>query len=139
MKDGSLGLRAVRLRWEWHLAASPAVLWPLVSDTNRMNRLAKMDPVHFEEKADPGGGAIRTGHARQIGIPVRWEEHPFEWHHGERFSVLRTFHTGPLRAYRNAVELLPEASGTHLVHTVEILPRTRLLDPIVRLEGRSLR
>jgi class 3 adenylate cyclase len=138
MEIGSLGRRAVLLRWEWRLAASPAMLWPLVSDTNRMNRLAKMDPVRFVETPDPAGGAIRTGHAKQVGLPVRWEEHPFEWHYGERFSVLRTFHTGPLRAYRSEVALQPDGAGTLLVHSVEILPRTPLLNAIARLEGRSL-
>lgn len=134
-----LGEAPVVYTWEWDLEAAREALWPLVSDTNRINLLAAMAPARFEEAPQPDGGVARTGQAKQLGLGVTWDEHPFEWVHPEGFSVRRDFHNGVLAAYRSSVSLTPRAGGgTRLVHQVELIPRLGLMAPFIRREGVKL-
>jgi hypothetical protein len=129
---------AVVWRWEWRLSASPAALWPLVSDTNHMNRLAGMPPVRFTTQPGPDGNPRRIGIGEVMGKPATWDEHPFKWVYQEHFSVLRTFHDGPLSAYRSTVTLEPWDGGTRLVHTVRLVPRSVLLRPVLAMANRGM-
>lgn len=138
MSTQPLEANAVVLKWEWTLKASPAALWPFVSDTNRMNVIAGMSPVRFTEHARPEGPARRVGHSKLLGFPVSWDEHPFRWVYPESFQVLRTFHSGPLSAYVSKVVLEAEGAGTQLTHTVRIVPRSWMLAPFVKAEGAQL-
>ena len=134
-----LGEAPVVYTWSWELAASPEALWPLVSDTNRINLLASMAPARFEDTPAPDGGVERTGQTKMLGMGVTWDEHPFEWAYPQGFSVRRDFHNGVLAAYRSSVSLRarPEG-GTHLVHQVELIPRLGLMAPFIRREGVKL-
>ena len=62
--------------WEWRLAATPDALWPYVADTNRLNRDAGIPVVTELPGAAPGTRRLLL---RKYGVPVRWEEEPFEW------------------------------------------------------------
>jgi class 3 adenylate cyclase len=126
-------LAAIRLAWRYDFAAPPALVWPFVADTNRMNLLAGMGPVRYETQ-----DGKRVGIARQAGMEQRWDEHPFTWRHAERHEVLRTYHGGPLRAYRSSVALAPSGEGTRLEHVVELEPRSALVAPMVTLGTRGL-
>ena len=115
-------------RWEWLLQASPDALWPLVSDTNRFNRDTGVPAVEH-----PPGDTTRLANARQrlrlyrFGIPVEWEEEPFEWIRPSRFGVERRYTKGPVAEMRVLVELTPQRSGgTHLVYQVWARPRNAL-------------
>lgn len=121
--------------WQWSLQATPEQLWPLVSDTNRINVLASMAPVSFTDTPHPEGGIERTGQTKQLGLGVRWDEHPFEWVYPQGFSVLREFHNGVLACYRSSVLLVPEGEGTRLIHRVELVPRVGLMRAFVEREG----
>ncbi|MBV9356790.1 MAG: hypothetical protein JO023_14850, partial [Chloroflexi bacterium] len=72
------------------LPYTPDQLWPLVSDTNRMDRAVGMPPVALALAARPDGGERKLGQYRLVGRPVlRWVEYPFEWERPRRFSVVR--------------------------------------------------
>jgi hypothetical protein len=122
---------AIRLVWSWRLAAEPAALWPLLSDTNKLNVLAGLGPVDFAEFKAPDGRVRRVGTGRQMGRDVRWDEHPFEWSAPACFGVTRVFHEGPLAAYRCSWVLGPTHGGTQLVQTIELVPRSALWRPLV--------
>ena len=47
---------------------------------------------------------------RVAGVPIEWEETPFEWVAPSRFGVVRSYRRGPLREMRVRVEL--EALGS---------------------------
>ncbi|MDB5098251.1 MAG: Adenylate cyclase, partial [Cyanobacteria bacterium RYN_339] len=126
-------MAAIRLAWQFDFAAPPALVWPFVADTNRMNLLAGMPPVRYETVA-----GARVGVARQAGMEQRWDEHPFTWRHAERHEVVRTYHGGPLRAYRSSVTLTPHGEGTRLEHVVELEPRSALMAPLVSLGTHGL-
>src|SRR3954465_1759278 len=114
-------------RWEFDLQSSPEQLWPLVSDTNRFNRDTRVPSV---EMTNPQAGA--NGRRRlklsALGIPVEWEEQPFEWVRPDRFGVVRRYSSGPLSELRVRVELTPQASnaGTHLIYEIWATARNAL-------------
>jgi class 3 adenylate cyclase len=124
-------MREFHYRWEWRLRASPARLWPLVADTNRFNRDAGVPPLELGEVRRGGRRLLRL---RKLGIPIEWEEEPFEWIEPHRFSVVRRYSKGPVAEMRVAVELLAEGEGTLLRYEVWARPRNLLGRIAVPLE-----
>jgi serine/threonine protein kinase len=119
--------RVVSNTMTWTLNASPRDLWPLVSNTERLNRAIGLPPVEYRTQHDAQLGTQRFGTIRLAGLSMTWEEHPYEWVEGQRMSVLREFARGPFRWFVSVVELRSLASGqTALEHTVKILPRNLL-------------
>jgi class 3 adenylate cyclase len=107
----------------WQLAASPAELWPHVSNTERLNRAIRLPAVQFTTKVDEAGAVRREGRFRKMGVEVSWDEHPFEWVEARRFGVLRQCHAGPLKWLVSAVELEARAGGgTTLRHRIRVEP-----------------
>jgi len=116
------GSRTYRL--ELRLSSPPARLWPLVSNTERVNRAVGLPVVAFAELVEPRGAARKSGRFRVLGMDIAWDEHPFEWVHERQHSVFRRYTKGPLAWLENRVTLRPRADGgTDLVHEVETAPR----------------
>ena len=114
----------VKADFEWKLSSSPKALWPFVSNTERFNQAAGFQPVTYETHTDRDGRIRKFGQFRLAGISLRWEEHPFEWIEGQRFSILREFPSGPFVWFMSIVELVPNPDGgTLLKHQVKIEPR----------------
>ena len=110
------------------LPFTPDQLWPLVSDTNRMDRAVGMPPVTLALAPRPDGGERKLGEYRLLGRPIlHWVEYPFEWERPRRFSVVREYAAGPLIRFRGGIELEPTQAGTRLRSVVEITPRWRWL------------
>lgn len=110
--------------YEFDLFASSEALWPYVSNTDRFNQAAGLQPVTYETQVAPDGRLRKFGQFKLAGVSIRWEEHPFEWVEGQRFSVLREFPTGPFVWFMNTVELTARPDGTtHLTHEAKIQPR----------------
>src|SRR5262245_29021483 len=103
----------------------PRDLWPLVSDTHRMNRAMGLPVMTFEARPLETGGSLVIGQhgagsallaflnqvvpigARRVTdarllrwLPawpiVRWVEHPFEFEAPRRYSVFRDYFWAPL-------------------------------------------
>jgi class 3 adenylate cyclase len=110
-------------RWEYNLKSSPEELWPLVADTNRFNRDAGVPEV----EALGLSGNTRRLRLTKFGIPVEWEEQPFEWIRPYRFGVIRRYTKGPVSEMRVEAELneRPEG-GTKLIYQVWAQPRNVL-------------
>src|SRR5207244_3813345 len=96
--------RVIAYDWHWDLEASPRQLWPLVSNTDRLNRAVGLPPIQFRAEAEPEKDSEaaglkpavrRFGQFRRMGLGVAWQEHPFEWVEGRRLGVLREFSAGP--------------------------------------------
>lgn len=106
----------------FELRATPGQLWPFVSNTDRLNKAVGLAAA-IEDVVIDGGDVVRRGRSRQVGFPMAWQEHPFEWVFEQRLGVLREYSEGPLRWMRSTVELTPTTTGTRLVHTIELEPR----------------
>jgi class 3 adenylate cyclase len=125
--------------WVWRLASPPDKLWPLISDTDRFNREARLPPL-TELPDDGGAEGDRKLCVRVLGIPVVYYESAFEWVRPRRFSVRRRYVTGPLREMR-VTTLLEKLwdGGTRLGYQVDMRPRHPLLEPVVRLAAVFIR
>ncbi|WP_197454671.1 protein kinase domain-containing protein [Stieleria varia] len=108
----------------WQLKSKPADLWPLVSNTERLNEAIGLPSVEYRTEQDPELGTRKFGEFTLSGIRIAWEEHPFEWIEGKRMGILREFETGPFKWFLSTVTLQPTADGgTELSHRVQIEPR----------------
>jgi serine/threonine protein kinase/class 3 adenylate cyclase len=107
----------------WELTNPPHLLWPHVTNTERLNKAIGLPAVEYTSEPDPVGGSRRFAKIRKLGMAVGWREHPFEWVEGRRMGVLREFHQGPWKWFTSIVELTPRSDGgTTLVHRVRMLP-----------------
>ena len=134
-------MREFHYRWEFDLESSPEQLWPLVADTNRFNRDTGVPAI--ENLSNPGAGlrnARRRLRLSAFGIPVEWEEQPFEWVRPARFGVVRRYLKGPIEELRVLAELIPtekrrdaaveradeQSTGTQLIYQVWAKPKNIL-------------
>lgn len=129
-------MREFHYRWEFDLESSPEQLWPLVADTNRFNRDTGVPAVQMIQSEGKG---LRNSRRRlrlsAFGIPVEWEEQPFEWTRPSRFGVVRRYSKGPINELRVVVDLTPtherrdlpsathQTAGTKLVYQIWATPR----------------
>jgi adenylate cyclase len=70
------------------LDASLERVWPLLSDTDRVNRLVGLPAF---ERAEPDQDLTQTIQGHYLGVPVAWREYPFEWVFEQWFQVERAF------------------------------------------------
>jgi class 3 adenylate cyclase len=132
-----MSYRDFHYRWEFDLESSPEQLWPLVADTNRFNRDTGVPAVETVTKENRNlKNARRRLRLSAFGIPVEWEEQPFEWIRPTRFGVVRRYTKGPVAELRVVVELMPREKpqneltmglhqpvGTKLVYEVWAKPK----------------
>ncbi|HEU4321677.1 MAG TPA: DUF5939 domain-containing protein [Roseiflexaceae bacterium] len=107
------------------LKSSPEQIWPLLADTDRINRL--MNLPAFEE-IEPDEQSTKLIHSHFFGIPVRWHEHPFKWVSEQWFEFRRVFEQPvPIKDMRSTVRLVPRAEGGSLVEVqITMQPRNLL-------------
>ena len=120
--------RDFHYRWEYELQSSPEQLWSLVADTDRFNRDAGMPALQH-----PEGRRQRLRNARRrlrfsfLGLPVEWEEQPFEWIRPSRFGVVRKYSKGPMAELKVLAELSPLGNGgTKLTYQLWATPKSLL-------------
>jgi class 3 adenylate cyclase len=129
-----MSYREFHYQWAWRLKASPAALWPLVSDTNRFNRDTGVPAVEVRDEAAglPLPNGRRWLRLYRLGMPVEWEEEPFEWVRPYRFGVVRRYTRGPVAEMRVLAELTPQPDGgTRLVYHVWARPKNLLGLPAI--------
>ncbi len=119
-----MSLREYHKRWEFDLKSNPEKLWPFIADTNRFNRDTGVPQIEIEKTKKRLPNARRKVRLSIYGLPVEWEEQPFEWVKPRRFGVERVYSKGPLSRLRMRAELMarPEG-GTHLIYEVWSTPR----------------
>ena len=119
-----MSFRELHKRWEFDLKSSPERLWPFIADTNRFNRDTGVPEIEIERGQPRLPNARRKVKLSIHGLPVEWEEQPFEWVKPVRFGIERTYSKGPLARLRVLAELTPNAAGgTHLVYQLWSTPR----------------
>lgn len=115
--------REFHYRWKFDLKSSPERLWPFIADTNRFNRDTGIPNVTVDHEK-----GLRNARRRLrlsiYGMPVEWEEQPFEWVRPVRFGVERIYSKGPMARLRVRAELTEKPEGgTHLTYELWATPR----------------
>ncbi|MDZ4815610.1 MAG: adenylate/guanylate cyclase domain-containing protein [Verrucomicrobiota bacterium] len=115
--------------WTWHLNASPEALWPLVSDTDKFNSDTQLPPL------EQAGGKRNHLRIRVMGLPIVWEETPFEWVRPRYFGVIRLYESGPVLRLRVQAELVPVGENkTDLIYQLWVAPRNWLGNILIPIQ-----
>ena len=104
----------VEREWEWHFAASPEALWPLIADTARIGEANGFPRYTVSDIPHPDGSVEHIGSTRRFGMTLTWEEGVPEWVAGRRYSHERQFRSRLVRRLASRILLDPEPSGTHV-------------------------
>jgi class 3 adenylate cyclase len=120
--------RDFHYRWEYQLESSPEQIWSFVADTNRFNRDAGVPALQpAKGKRQRLRNARRRLRLSFLGVPVEWEEQPFEWIKPSRFGVVRKYTKGPIAELKVAAELSRlDAGGTRLIYQLWVTPKSLL-------------
>ena len=126
--------------WEktvsWTLESEPKSLWPLVSNTERLNEAIGLPAATYRTHKDPKLGVRKFGSFKLSGVAISWEEHPFEWIEGKRMGILREFDSGPFRWFMSVVTLESRpGGGTLLSHQVRIESRNLIGRALATIEA----
>jgi serine/threonine protein kinase/class 3 adenylate cyclase len=115
--------RMLAFDFEWELESTPRQLWPLVTDTDRLNRAIGFEPVTVTKRYDPGRGVRVLTAGRKAGMAEIGEDHPYEWVEPRRMGILREYSEGPFRWVVSTVELKARpGGGTTLFHRLRVEP-----------------
>lgn len=123
----------VRIEREVVLKATPSALWPIVSDTDRANRLLGQGEVTYTPNGKDSLARFTAETTIAFGITLRYQELPFEWEAPRRLQVRRIMEGSPLSEYTFGVSLREERDGTHVTLRFLADPRSPLARPLVRL------
>jgi class 3 adenylate cyclase len=104
----------VEREWEWHFAASPEALWPLVADTAKIGEANGFPRYTVVDTPRPDGSVERIASARRFGMTVSWEEGVPEWVAGRRYTHERRFRSPLIRRLASRILLDPEPGGARL-------------------------
>jgi class 3 adenylate cyclase len=102
----------VEREWEWHFAASPEALWPLIADTARIGEANGFPRYTVTDIPHPDGSVEHIASARRFGMTLTWEEGVPEWVAGRRYSHERCFRSRLVRRLATRILLDPEPNGT---------------------------
>jgi eukaryotic-like serine/threonine-protein kinase len=117
--------RILQFEFRWDLESSPRQLWPLVTNTDRLDRALGFSPVTYQTRFEPGRGVRTFAEGRKAGMPEVGEEYPYEWVEPRRMGILREYSRGPFKWLVSSVELLPRpGGGTTLIHSLQLEPST---------------
>ena len=110
-------------------------IWEAITDTERLNRIMGMSRVTTRPLRDASAARYLVS-THLGGLPVEYEERPFEWIYPRRFKILRRMRSGPLHTLEiaYALEGRPDG-GTDVKLRLSLDPRYRVLSPFVRFMG----
>jgi class 3 adenylate cyclase len=119
--------REFHFQWTFEFQATPEQVWPFVADTNRFNRDTKVPRLEMDSGQKRMPNARRRVRLSIYGMPIEWEEQPFEWIRPFRFGVERIYAKGPMARMKALAELTPiEGGRTKLTYKLWATPRNVL-------------
>jgi class 3 adenylate cyclase len=91
--------------------APRALVWAIVSDTNRVDRATGLAPPKYRWIREDGR-LLRHATAEELGIRIEWIEPPYRWVEGRHVEGYRRFVKGPPTAGGFMVDLVDVEGGT---------------------------
>lgn len=76
--------------------APRALVWAIVSDTNRSDRALGLAAATYRWEQNEDGSRVRVASARELGLALEWIEPPYEWIEGRFIEGRRVFVKGPV-------------------------------------------
>jgi len=101
----------------------PEAIWPLVANTDSLNRELGLPVVNYQPVPKAAGGTTIMARASMLGQELEWVEHPFEWVAPREHSVEREFIKGPFKRLLTGVKLTPEGARTRVLVFADLEPR----------------
>src|SRR6185369_12949740 len=127
--------REFHFRWTFDLKSGPERLWPFIADTNRFNRDTGVPKVDVDKEQKRRPNARRKLRLSIYGMPIEWEEQPFEWVKPVRFGIERVYSKGPMARLRARAELNEKPDGgTGLTYEIWATPRNLLGSVVIPLQ-----
>ena len=115
--------RRVKIEETVELPHPRAAVWPILAKTDWINRAVGLPPVNYEVRPLPEGGSEVIAHARLLGIPLVWQEFPFEWTEPEFYQVRRIFSSGPFAEGVMGLRLRESPAGCRIEIFAHFLAR----------------
>src|SRR5579872_644761 len=103
----------IRLELRYFLPATTEKIWPILADTERLNRQLGLPPTTPQALATDPTRVARV-RARFFFLNVEWDEEPFEFVEGDYYWVRRRMLGGPLKEFNGGLSLHPGESGTEI-------------------------
>ena len=116
----------VKIEETVELSSPRTAVWPVLAKTDWINRAVKLPAVRYEVEPLPEGGSKIIAHARLLGIPLVWQEFPFEWTEPEFYQVRRIFLGGPLAEGVLGLRLRETSAGCAVEIFAHFQPRNAL-------------
>lgn len=113
--------------------SDPRALWCVITDTEQLNRAVGLGKIDLTPNDDETASRYVVNTVSG-GFELEYEERPFEWIENERFSVRRDVRKGLAQRIDNTFELLPKGKGTELLIRIEVVPKYRVLSPVMRAQ-----
>lgn len=111
----------------WELRSPPDKLWPILSDTARLNEALDLPLYRLGETFDSDDRRRRYGELDEDGVRIRWEEPPFEWVEGYWWRWRRFYESGPLLETGGTLILNPgDTGGTRASYALSVEPKGAL-------------
>src|SRR5262245_15596766 len=98
----------------------PERLWPLIANTESLNREMGMSEVDYSFTPLPQGGSTVTGAARSASLPMEWEEHPWEWVWPRSYALRRVFTRGPFHEMKVRYDIAREGTGCRVTVSADL-------------------
>ncbi len=98
-------------------------VWPVLAQTDWLNRAIGLPPVRYTVEPLREGGSKIIGRATVFGVPMTWQEFPFEWTEPEFYQVRRVFSSGPLAAAVLGLRLGEDGTGCRIEAFAHFQPR----------------
>ena len=115
--------------------SSARALWPVLTDTERMNRAVGLGSIELQDLSNASAARyLATTHVG--GLPMRYEERPYEWEFPSRFTVFRKMQSGPMKELEieHILEERSDGSTDVRIH-LRVLPRSALFRPLLKIIG----
>jgi len=125
--------RPIKTEASFDIPFPPGAVWDVFSKTDWLNRAAGLPPVSYRVQSLPEGGTRVMANSKFFGLPLTWEEKPFEWVEPEFYQVERFFERGPLERISGGMQFSGNHNSTRLRIFAEFHPRNLVGSIVARL------